>query len=366
MATEAKMGYVGFVQFEPVTTGLGIPPGSSVAVRVTDADVKTQQAIDYPDVVDGQIDRTVYKLGPKETGGGVNFPLVHEGSGLGASVSADCTSAADNLARTLWRIAAERDSQGRLAHLFNTHIRYADNLGFTYPGCLMDQMTWTINAEQEVTVSAQVIGGAKTATDVGVARKKIDPALDPTAANKLKMLAPARVVTWNDARIKIYGEDGAELIDPSELRNFSCEINNQIERFYTLNGRLAPQDIAAKKRELSGSMTIMGHNEALRIQAESNEDRFTSKSAIAFGYSLGASSSPYWATGLYGVVFEIEQVSLGTGLFETTTNWSAMGDCDESLLATSLGTGGDLPDTRPADGHAQFGGNPAADYPEFT
>jgi hypothetical protein len=360
MALQAKMGYVGFVQFESVTGG---GSNQKIAVRVTSSDIKTTQEITYPEVIDGKIDTTLYQLGPKITGGSVAFPLVHEGAaltGLPASkTGTDCATSGDTLAKTLWEFAAKRTDTGRMFHTFNTHVRYADNLAYTYPGCMINTMTWTINQSDAVNVSAEVIGGATVPQyAAGTARATLASGVD----SNLNFLAPARVVTWNDARLQIYQDSGTTLLQPAEIREFSCTVNNGIERYFTLNNRLAPQDISAKKREINGTLKLMGHSVDLSAYTETNETRFTSEAGIGFGYSIGAGSAPYWATGLYGVVFQIEEVALSTGLFETSTNWRALGDCTNEFLATRLGTGQSI--VYPTS--SQYGLPTAPGYPNFT
>jgi hypothetical protein len=365
MALQAKMGYVGFVQLESITGSSGA--NSRIAVRVTSCDIKTQQAITYPEVIDSKQDTTIYQLGPKETGGSISFPLIHEGSALtnlpSSKSGADCTSTADTLAKTMWEFASKRGNTGRMFHTFNTHVRYADNLAYTYPGCMINSMTWNVVQQDAVTVSADIIGGASTGATSGVARLPLQNGID----SNLKFLSPARVVTWNDVRLALYrnsaDETSQSFVRPEEIREFTCTINNGIERFYTINGKLAPQDIAAKKREISGTLKIMGHNPTLSAWTESNEQRFTSEGGIGFGYSIGAGSQPYWATGLYGIVMEMEEVQLSTGLFETSTKWRALGTCDNTFLATKLGTGQSIAYPTPTN----YGENTIPnDYPNFT
>ena len=67
----AYMGYVGFVNI------------GGYIVRATSADISLKQDITKPDVVDGRIDRTVYRLGPQEVGGTVAFPAIY-GSDVGS------------------------------------------------------------------------------------------------------------------------------------------------------------------------------------------------------------------------------------------------------------------------------------------
>lgn len=375
MATQAKMGFVGFVRFKP-TEGSGynstLIPNTGITVRVTSADIKLSQEISYPDVVDNKIDQTIYQLGPAVVGGTIQFPLVHEGANVGNlyGKSACVDENAASLVQSLWKIVADRDEVGRMKHAFDCHVRYADNLAYKYYGCLVNQMTFTINQSEPVQVSAEVIGGATSPVSGGTGVGSLRGEMTPDASTDLtKMLAPARIVTWNDAIISFWREnvdnsDTAGFLTAAEIRQFTCTVNNNIERFYTLNGRLGPQDIAAKKRELSGTLDIMGHNNKLSLWTASNEDRFTAPSGIAFGYKLGNNDPghAYWATGLFGVVFEIEEVALSTGLFETKTKWRALGDCTNSYLATKLGgTNVNLPLTRDSD----FGVGITGAYPAF-
>ena len=340
MALQAKQGYVGFVKLIPKTGGLG----TAITLRVNSADIKLTQDITYPEVVDNKVDTTVYQLGPQVVGGNVTFPLIHEGSALtlpAGKTGSDCIASTESLASTLWNIASARNELGRMSNTFDCVVRYADNLAYEYGGCLINTMTWTINQSEAVSVTAEIIGGATESVGKSpVLRKR----WNTPAENLTKFLSPARIITWNDARFGFWYNGESDLsansciIDPSEVRSFTCTLNNGIDRFYTMNNRLGPQDIAAKKREISGDITIMGHDDLLSRYTETNENRFTSEAGIAFGYALGANStSAYWATGLYGVVFKIEEVALATGLFESKTSYRALGDCGQSFTATKLG-----------------------------
>jgi hypothetical protein len=60
-------------------------------------------------------------------------------------------------------------------------------------------------------------------------------------------LAPARVFTWNDISKTPWGCDNDAglaandlLFSSSQVREFSMEVNNNAERYYTLNGTLYP------------------------------------------------------------------------------------------------------------------------------
>lgn len=341
MARQAKMGYVGYVRFVP---SAGAPsggiPASGIAVRVTSADIKLTQEISYPEVVDNKIDQTIYQLGPQQVGGNISFPLVHEGSGLPSAGAAGksgsgCGFDLDSLVARLWTVAAQRDGKGRMLNVFDAQVRYADNLAYTYPGCLVNSLQFQVNQSEPVNITAEIIGGANVnGTPLANLRNA-----GVVGSESIAMLAPARIVTWNDVVVTVHDDTGNDLVLGEEIREFTGGINNQIERFYTLNGRLAPQDIAAKKRTVEGTLKVMGHSQVFSNWTADNETRFSSNCQIGFGYKLGQQAATFWATTMRGVVFEIEEVALSTGLFETSTKWRALGDCGFGYEAIDDGTG---------------------------
>ena len=76
MAAWANMGYVGFVLLD--SPSLSVLIGASAQpqmLRVTDFGMSLSQAIEKPDVIDGRIDRTTYRLGPKIVEGTMSMPL---------------------------------------------------------------------------------------------------------------------------------------------------------------------------------------------------------------------------------------------------------------------------------------------------
>ena len=343
---QAKMGYVGSVTFLGTT-------GGNVRVRATSADIKASQDITFPDVVDGKIDRTLYQLGPRIVEGNVSFPLVHEGNITSAR---DCDQLTNQtLGAALWEMAVKRDSFGRLVNQFDSQIRYTDDTSFLYPACIVNSMTLSVQQSDVVTMSMDVIGGANSSDDVRQPSPNVEP----------DFLSPARVVTWNDFLIRVFGDEGElEQIRGEWLRNFEVTINNNAERFFTLNNKLAPQDITAKKREISGSMTLMGRNPGLSELAYNNQDRFTTTARMAFGYSLGSSGSVAFTTALHGVIFRIEEIAITNELVETTVQYEALGDCDNGFEATEIGNQASLPDSNFAPG--LFGGRTSVGFPNWS
>jgi len=347
------MGFVGSVTFGNLIVNTGQTSfNGDVTVRATSADIKASQEISFPDVVDGRLDRTIYQLGPRIVEGNVAFPLVHEGSTVLSGK--DCGTTV-NHGQLFWALATQRDQFGRLINdSMEVRIRYTDDTAFIYPAGLINNLTLSVVQEGTVDMSIDVLAGANSSDNVRIPW---------TGGGDLDFLAPARIVTWNDFAIRIYGDEQTD-ISGEWIRSFEASVNNNAERFYTLNNRLAPQDIAAKKRTIEGKVVMMGRNKNLSELAYNNQQRFTSNSKIAFGYKLGAAGTPVFATVVNGVIFKIEEIAITNELVETTIPWYALADCECGYEATEIGKSGvDLPTTSPACG--TFGGQTSALFPNF-
>ena len=134
----------------------------------------------------------------------------------------------------------------------------------------------------------------------------------------------ARALTWNDARIVIREAGGDIILTGEWIRSFEATVANNAERYYTMKGSLAPQDVAAKQRDITGSLTIMGRQPDLAFLALGNEGRCFEDSSLQFGYKVVGPCNSAWGIELPGVVFEIEQMGLKNDLFETTVAWHAL------------------------------------------
>ncbi|MBZ4252011.1 hypothetical protein LAJ57_14005, partial [Streptococcus pneumoniae] len=78
-----------------------------------------------PDIVDGRIDNTVYQIGPIEIGGGISFPLIHEGSALGSDTATICgtSNSISNMAQFMWEAATAREGCGNIMDSFDIYLR---------------------------------------------------------------------------------------------------------------------------------------------------------------------------------------------------------------------------------------------------
>jgi hypothetical protein len=332
----AHMGWVGFVKLN-FKRDIGAVPAGEIQLRVTGADINLSQEIQAADVIDGRIDRTAYWLGPKMAEGTLNFPVVADNLVGGCPDPTEMKEQAARLLNSVWGWALTRDSYGRLCY-WDTDIalRYANHAAFKYVNSIVNELTLNIAKEDMATI------------DLGVISQRREAEYYPQETSQptiTDFLSPARVLTWNDFTVNGVGacDLTGNLFHSNQVREFSMTINNNAERFYTLNGTLFPVDINVGKRDITGSLTLLGYNHDLRRRAEGNDTRFTSKDQIRIAAYIGddrsvdgtsrdwtgsACSAPttaIFAKALTGVIFQIEEVAMTNEVLETTVNYLAFG-----------------------------------------
>ncbi len=349
----AHMGWVGFAKLSiPVLDPLG------TILRVTSADINLSQEITTPDVIDGRIDRTVYQLGPKIVEGSISMPVIADvdpsvGSPAGCVTTQQLTEGtAASLLDNIWCWATARSPHGRLQYAdASFDIRYANHAAFHFDKCIANTLSMTTTQSEAVTFDIDVIGRARTPSAEFF---QDDVFNQPDVTD---FLSPARVLTWNDVTVTgVGGCDDAFLFGSAQIRSFTFEINNNAERYYSLNGQLFPVDINVSKREITGSLTLMGLQEALRLRAENQQAEFTRKDEIRMMIFIGdeALSSRDWYTTattpqaagfqpifwkkFTGVIFQIETMGLTNDVYETEVNWMALGNDQENFLAIVPGS----------------------------
>ena len=337
----AFMGYVGFVKIVGGTiNGNGIDANSTIThdpylIRATSADINLTQEITKPDVVDSRYDRSVYQLGPKLVDGSMSFPVLYE---VPASTVSDKT-----LFEIMYRYAVTRDPNGELSP-FNMKVKYdsSGNADFKYVGCIVNNWKFSVAQSDVVTCDIDVIGIDREPAEIVTPPRKQLPNCVPGEADSTAAgsIGTSRIVTWNDARVELSGGRITSAIGGQYIRTFECNIANDAERFYSLNTVLAPQHIAPRKRDVTGSMTLIGRHPNLSDVALKNQDNCTETSNILFGYNTtdggeGCSASTFNVT-LPNVLYEIETLSLTNDIFESTINWHSLpsagtGVCDPLL-----------------------------------
>ena len=297
----ASMGFIGYVRFQSPEFSAN---NNTIQVRATSADIRLSQEITKPDVIDGRFDRTVYQLGPKIVEGSVEFPSIMESIDSGT----DPTSA-------LYKIAVKRNwpGDGKLAPMDISVAYTSNNAAFVYKECIVNTFKWSVAQSDFVKVNVDLIGVERETAQW-------------TAITESSAFFPnqSRVVTWNDAVVELRS-GSAFNITGEFIRSFEANINNNAERYYTLNGKLFPQDVAPRKRDITGSVSLMGRKPELADHAFDNQERCAEVSTIKFGYNLtNAECQGTFLVTLPNVVFQIEELSLTNDLFETTVNWHCL------------------------------------------
>jgi len=291
----AYMGYVGFVNMD------------GNIIRATSADISLKQDITKPDVVDGRIDKTVYQLGPQEVGGSVAFPAIYDNAGGTTTVA------------NLWDKACRRTELGTLLS-FPITVKYAqtgtyNSSSFAYDNCVVNSMAFSVTQSDVMNITTDVIGLTRTPVSIP------DPPGSSISTDN------SRVVTWADSRIEINagsrpigleGQVGGQFI-----RSFEVNVNNNVERFYTLNKALFAQAVAPSKRDVTGNIVFIGRLPGLGELAFTNESYAYEDTEILFGFTPSVGSSQFIRR-LPNVVFQIEEMSITNNLFETTMNWHSL------------------------------------------
>ena len=340
-APPAYMGFVGFVRLLSGTV-LGNSDGvASVShdpylIRATTADINLTQEITKPDIIDSRYDRTVYQLGPKLVDGSVAFPVVYEIP----------TGQTESLFEILYRYAVTRQNNGSLSD-FDMEVKYAssntlphNDAEFKYTGCIVNSWQFAVAQSDVVTCSFDIIGVNREPAGTLDPPDRSDSLCTGSSTSNTDTLGTTRIVTWNDARVEISGGRLVGAIGGQYVRSFEANIANDAERFYSLNTQLFAQAIAPRKRDVTGSLVLIGRHPDLGAIAVSNQDNCTESGNIKFGYATpgtgeGCSSSTFNVT-FPNCVFEIETMSLTNDIFESTINWHSLpsagtGICDPLL-----------------------------------
>jgi hypothetical protein len=341
-APPAYMGFVGFVRLKNTGGVLGNSDGvDSVThpdylIRATTADINLTQEVTKPDVIDSRYDRSVYQLGPKLIDGSVAFPVVYELP----------PSATDTLFEILYRYAVTRQNSGRLSE-FDMEVKYAssntlphNDAEFVYRSCIVNTWQFAVAQSDVVTCTFDIIGVNREPAGVLDPPARSDSLCSGSSTTSSDAIGTTRIVTWNDSRVELTGGRLVGDIGGQYIRTFEVNINNDAERFYTLNTKLFAQSIAPRKRDVTGSVVILGRHPDLGSVALTNEDNCTESGEVKFGYATeatgeGCTASSFGVT-LPNCIFEIETMSLSNDIFETTVNFHSLpsagtGTCDPLL-----------------------------------
>jgi hypothetical protein len=332
-------GYFGYARFNN-----WVGDGTSLDdqyLRAKNIGIKASQTVETEDLVDTRYDKTVYRLGPRIVEGPIDFPVAFEPSGSGTVSGSTVVSV-----NGLWDAALNRDSTtGALTTSFDVECNYAGSgTVFNYTGCQINTFNFKVVESGTVDLSLGIIG-----LDREVPVSSSSGPVYPTRNTRL--------ATWNDARVGLTVGDGNEItlndtlvLNGCYIREFSITINNNIQRFYSLDHHLAPIAITATKRDITGTVRVLGRNNAIGDQAATNEDRCYEDSRVGFGYVLPSGCGTQFQKSFTGVIYEFEEIALSPALFETTVNFKILPGAPQSdfpvpdspsLSIPSISTSGD-------------------------
>jgi len=272
--------------------------------------------------------------------GSFSFPAVYEVP----------TGETSTLFEILYRYAVTRDTFGLLSP-FELNVKYAasntlpNEAEFKYTGCMANTWQFSVAQSDVVTCTVDILGVNRERLGALDPPTRSDTACVGSSTTETASLGTTRIVTWNDARVEMTGGRLTGSIGGEYVRSFEANVNNDAERYYTLNTKLFVQAIAPRKREITGNVVLMGRHQQLADVALNNELNCTESADIKFGFNTpgtgeGCSESTFNVT-MPNCIFEIEEMSLTNDIFETTVNWHALpaagtGVCDPML--SSLGT----------------------------
>lgn len=312
------IGYVGFVRFVTGDSSLNL------VVRANSADVALSQEISTEDVVDSRWDRTLYRVGPKIVGGNVTFPGIY----TVGSITPTTDIMKKIYTRAVRRNHVADNDQPFILWASDIDIKYTNGDFFTYKKCIIDSWQFSVEQQGNVGITLGIIGS----------NREREPSFDGGRAAFLDETAvpQTRIITWNDAYLRL-GIDSSgdgnltyfpdDWDDQSEYRIRSYEVNvaNNADRFYAI-GKLEPSYIYPQKREVNGSISILGRHALLGETAYDNYTYCRSQSTLEFGYEIEQAEGcggPFKVT-LPNVVWQIESMSLSNDIFETTVEWMSL------------------------------------------
>ena len=307
-APAASMGFIGYARFSGVQ-------GANLLIRARSSSLKVTQNIEAPDVIDGRYDRTIYQLGPFETGGDLEFPAIYGVKG-GTGVDCNYSPAGGLLAQ-----AVCRSGETGLLQPFTTTLRYTNGANaFDYMNCIINTYKFSVAQKEIVSIALNMMA----------THRQSSSSTGPPGPSETPV---TRVVTWADTVVQLTRGANKDVIDGKFIRNFEVTFNNNTDRFYTLNGTLYPQTIAPKKRDIKGQVKLMGRDAALSDWSFTNINRCKEEQTVTFGYNVTDTLNccGEFLVVLPNIVYQIEDLALQNDLFETTIDWRSLPDTQTQL-----------------------------------
>jgi len=308
-------GIMGFASLDGDSTVAGL--------RVTSLGLRASQEVSAMETIDSVYDYTAYRLGPVRVEGDITFPV----------------PVLNNKIIDIIRTAMERNtSTGQMAKKdITVTANYDHVVHYIYSECSVNTMSFSVNSEEAVEITMNLLGTSR----IGGSRKS----LATTAAK-----SPERVLTWNEIDVGSGGAMSGGGVDPGQsvvseqVRNFSFEVNNNNTVFFGLNGEIFAQknNIVAGKREITGSMEIAWNggglqNYAYTVNASNGPEFCESNVYITMDMLANCGTTTLPQAKFWGVIFNMEEISMTNDFFMGTQTWRAYGSENNSYKAFSLG-----------------------------
>ena len=351
----SEMGYVGLAKITSPTMGV-----YDRMLRLNDFGLGMYQDINKPIGLDGEVDKTTYRLSPRTVEGSLSLPLYVE-----TFEKSTCPTAGnrndiltDQIITMIWNWATTRQ-YGRLLNYANLDVRYSSHAAFRYIDCLVNSLDISVTQQDQINLDLDIWGRYRERIGTRESNLNGTSAEGPYLTDGL---CPARALSWNDASVTGMGGcssyiPGTALFYSNSIMSWNLNIINNLERVFTFNLPLLATDINTGIRDVTGSLELMGLSDALRDHTtgyginSGNQIHFCEKNELRFAFYVGEDTfdpgsqegftsrdwtgalpvgNPLFARRLLAVVFVIEEMALENSVYRTTVNYHGMAADDES------------------------------------
>jgi len=301
----AKMGYVGFAKV------------FDLPIRFTSSNLVLRQDLVPSDMIDGGADRVMYRQSVIEAAGDIVFPIVIDRN--------------FEFLSKIWEYAVDRKrntdlrNRGELVNRGDVIIKYSqtnsrgDGGTYIYSKCKVKTLGLTVTQGEAMTGSLSVWGVNRTLTE---------------GVDTPRYTTPNCVAVW--AHVNVFGysasRQSSDPIDPditfpsTEVRSFSVNIENNLERNFTFNDEvgLAITNLTTGQRDITGTIEFQGWA-PVETLAETHSARLSTDEIIEFRVKSALQGGTLFRRRFYGVTYQLQDITSVTGVLAATTNWRAHG-----------------------------------------
>lgn len=210
------MGYVGYASLD------------GTVVRITSSSLNPVQAINAPDLVQGEYNKRAWNYGAIETGGNITGPL-----GENTSLT---------LAQYSWDRTDDGDALENSIDVDIYYYKHSGNTGRKFASCQVNSFALSITAGDVATFTVDFMGTQVTAIS------------GATFTNST--LPCEKLVTWDKCGVSFSSTGGVASL-PDEVQAWTMNINNNLKRIQRIGQpNLFPVEILAGIRDITGTMAI--------------------------------------------------------------------------------------------------------------